>query len=187
LLVLPATLNMADWRDEGSAFTCSFRGSWRQAGSRTVSVLKGSFYRCSFKAEPASIVQTPRSQYPNAKGHCFLLGYMQLVGCKLHSGLKFRVKNLVYDPQEFRLQEPDSDSDLYFFLFLNGLYVSSPTRSLNGLSFCCFSLASTSHLRQALFTIPKSQTRGESIPHRHWIATRYITLKTYPFGAHLPT
>ena len=30
----------------------------------------------------------------------------------------------VYDPQEFRLQEPDSD--LYFFLFLNGLYVSSP-------------------------------------------------------------
>ena len=72
-----------------------------------------------------------------------------------------------------RLQEPDSDP--YFFLFLNGLYVSSPTSlvydsktqtpisifiSLNGLSFFCCQLASTSHLRQALFTTQKPKLRS---------------------------
>ena len=60
-----------------------------------------------------------------------------------------------------------------FFLFLNGLYVSSPTSlvydsktqtpisifiSLNGLSFFCCQLASTSHLRQALVYDSKTQT-----------------------------
>ena len=65
-----------------------------------------------------------------------------------------------------------------FFLFLNGLYVSSPTSlaaskgqtpisiftSLDGLSFFCSQLAATSHLRQAVFTTPKSLDSKSQTP-----------------------
>jgi hypothetical protein len=65
-----------------------------------------------------------------------------------------------------RLQGPNSD--LHFYILMASRFPAS--------NWTLHLISDKPCLR------PQEPDQGESIPHRHWIATRYIALKTYPFA-----